>query len=288
MSDLHIRDRVFGGSDLVVMAILNRTRDSFVDGGRHFEDAPAFARIDEVVEQGADVLDIGGVRAGHGEDVSVADELHRVLPAVQYARSNHPGLLVSVDTWRSAVAREVCAAGADVINDTWSAHDPAIVDVAAEAGASYVCSHTPGFAPRTDPFRVQYDDVVADVVSRLRTLSARAVAAGLAPERVLVDPTHDFGKNTYHSLEVTRRLAEVVAIGHPVLVATSRKDFVGETLDLAKGERLEATLAVNVWCALAGARVFRVHDVAAHRRALDMVRAVRGDVPPRVVRRGLA
>ena len=288
MSELHIRNRVFGVSDLVVMAILNRTRDSFLDGGRHFADAAAFARIDEIVEQGADLLDIGGVRAGHGEQVSAAEELRRVLPAVAYARSTHPELLISVDTWRCKVAREVCAAGADLINDTWSAHEPAIIDVAAQAGASYVCSHTPGLAPRTDPFRVEYDDVVADVVSRLSALSARAVAAGLAPERVLVDPTHDFGKNTYHSLEVTRRLAEVVAIGHPVLVATSRKDFIGEALDLAKEERLEGTLAVNIWCALAGARVFRVHDVAAHRRALDMVRVVRGDVPPRVARRGLA
>ena len=284
MTDLRIRDRVFGPTDLVVMAILNRTRDSFLDGGRHFEDAAAFARVDEVVEQGADLLDVGGVRAGHGEDVSVAEELRRVLPVIEYARSTHPGLLLSVDTWRAEVAQE---AGADVVNDTWSAHDPRVIEVAAATGATYVCSHTPGLAPRTDPFRVEYDDVVADVVARLRDLAAHAVAAGLPPERVIVDPTHDFGKNTYHSLEVTRRLAEVVAIGHPVLVATSRKDFIGEALDLPKEQRLEATLAVNVVCALAGARVFRVHDVAEHRRALDMVRAVRGDVPPVLARRGL-
>ena len=285
MIDLRVRDRVFGPTDLVVMAILNRTPDSFHDGGQHVDDAAAFARIDEVVAQGADLLDIGGVRAGHGPQVSVADELRRVMPAVDYARSAHPQLLLSIDTWRAEVAGEVRA---DVVNDTWSAHDPDIIDVAAATGATYVCSHTPGLAPRTDPFRVEYDDVVADVVTRLGALAARAVAAGIDPERVLVDPTHDFGKNTYHSLELTRRIAEVVAIGHPVLVATSRKDFVGEALDLPKSDRLEATLAVNVWCAVAGARVFRVHDVAEHRRALDMLRAVRGDVPPRVARRGLA
>ena len=285
MIDLRVRDRVFGPTDLVVMAILNRTPDSFHDGGQHVDDAAAFARIDEVVAQGADLLDIGGVRAGHGPPVSVTDELRRVMPAVDYARSAHPQLLLSIDTWRAEVAGEVRA---DVVNDTWSAHDPDIIDVAAATGATYVCSHTPGLAPRTDPFRVEYDDVVADVVTRLGALAARAVAAGIDPERVLVDPTHDFGKNTYHSLELTRRIAEVVAIGHPVLVATSRKDFVGEALDLPKSDRLEATLAVNVWCAVAGARVFRVHDVAEHRRALDMLRAVRGDVPPRVARRGLA
>ena len=131
--------------------------------------------------------------------------------------------------------------------------------------------------------------MVADVVRRLTGLARRAVAAGLAPEQVVVDPTHDFGKNTYHSLEVTRRLDRGRwRSAHPVLVATSRKDFVGEALDLPKEQRLEATLAVNVWCAVAGARVFRVHDVLEHRRALDMLRAVRGDVPPRVARRGLA
>lgn len=288
MRDLHIRDRVFGPDELVVMAVLNRTRDSFLDPGRHFTDSAAFARVDEVVAQGADVLDVGGVPAGHGEDVDAAEELRRVLPVIDYARSAHPGLLISIDTWRAEVARVACAAGADVVNDTWSAYDPATMDVAAAAGAAYVCSHTPGLAPRTDPFRVEYDDVVADVVGRLGALSTRALAAGLPPEQVLVDPTHDFGKNTYHSLEVTRRLPEVVALGFAVLVATSRKDFIGETLDLPRDERLEGTLAVDVWCALAGARVFRVHDVAAHRRALDMVRAVRGDVPPRVARRGLA
>lgn len=287
MGDLHVRDRVFGPSDLVVMAILNRTPDSFSDAGRYAGDPAAFARIDEVVEQGADLLDVGGVRAGAGPDVGEVEELRRVLPAIEYARSAHPGLLVSVDTWRSEVARRACAAGADVVNDTWSAHDPAILRVAADAGAAYVCSHTPGLLPRTDPHKVHYADVVADVVARLRTLSRLAVDAGVPPERVLVDPTHDFGKTTSHSLELTRRLAEVVAIGHPVLVATSRKDFLGEALDLPSDQRLEATLAVNVWCAMAGARVFRVHDVAAHRRALDMVRVVRGDLPPRAPLRGL-
>lgn len=285
MSDLRIRDRVFGPSDLVVMAILNRTPDSFYDGGRHAGDAAAFARIDEVVEQGADVLDVGGVRAGAGEHVSAAEELRRVLPAIEYARATHPGLLLSIDTWRAEVAAEVAA---DVVNDAWSAHDPAIIEVAAAAGSTYVCSHPAGLAPRTDPLRVEYDDVVADVVARLRALAAQAVAAGLPPERVIIDPTHDFGKTTRHSLEVTRRLAEVVAIGHPVLVATSRKDFIGEALDLPKKQRLEGTLAANVWCAIHGAQVFRVHDVVEHRRALDMVRVVRGDMPARVARRGLA
>lgn len=288
MSDLRIRDRSFGAGDLVLMAILNRTKDSFVDGGRHFEDAAAFARVDQIVEEGADILDVGAVRAGVGEPVDAGQELARLLPVLEYARATHPQLLLSVDTWRAQVAREVCAAGADLINDAWSAHDPAIIDVTAAAGAAYVCSHTPGLVPRTDPGGIEYADVVADVAARLRQLADRALRAGLAREQILLDPAHDFGKTTAHSLELTRRLHEIVAIGHPVLVATSRKDFVGEALDLPAQERLEGTLAVNVWCALAGARVFRVHDVAAHRRALDMVRILRGDASARLAQRGVA
>ena len=288
MSDLRIRDRVFGAGDLVVMAILNRTRDSFLDAGRHFEDAAAFARVDQIVEEGADILDVGAVRAGAGEPVDAGQELARLLPVLDYARATHPQLLLSVDTWRAQVSREACAAGADLVNDAWSAHEPAIIDVTAAAGATYVCSHTPGLVPRTDPLGIEYDDVVADVAARLRLLADRALQAGLAPEQILLDPAHDFGKTTAHSLQLTRRLPEIVAIGHPVLVATSRKDFVGEALDLPAQERLEGTLAVNVWCALAGARVFRVHDVAAHRRALDMVRILRGDAPARLARRGVA
>jgi dihydropteroate synthase len=204
-------------------------------------------------------------------------------------RQEVPELLVSVDTWRSGVAREAIAAGADLINDTWAGHDPALVEAAGDAGVGVVCSHTGGAVPRTDPYRVEYPDgVLADVVATLRASAARAVACGVPPASVLVDPTHDFGKNTWHSLELLRRTESLAGLGHPLLVALSRKDFVGETLDLPPGERLEGTLAATALAAWMGARVFRAHDVVATRRVLDLVAAVRGEAPPRAALRGLA
>jgi dihydropteroate synthase len=196
--------------------------------------------------------------------------------------------VISVDTWRADVAAQVIAAGADLINDTWAGADPDLVGVAAGTGAGLVCSHTGGLAPRTDPHRVCYDDVVADVRATVTTAATRAVEAGVRRDGVLIDPTHDFGKNTRHSLELTRRLDELVATGWPVLVALSRKDFIGETLDLPPAERLEGTLAATAISAWLGARMFRAHDVRATRRVLDMVASIRGTRQPAVARRGLA
>ena len=156
------------------------------------------------------------------------------------------------------------------------------------SGVGYVCTHTGGLPPRSDPHRVAYDDVVADVVASLAALAERAVALGVRPDGILVDPAHDFGKNTRHSLELCRRLDELVATGWPVLVALSNTKFLGETLDVDKDGRLEATLAVTALAAWQGARVFRTHHPAATRRVLDTIASVRGTRPPAVSRRGLA
>jgi dihydropteroate synthase len=285
---LRLGTRVFAPGETAVMAIVNRTPDSFFDAGATFGLREAMDRVDRAVEEGADIVDIGGVKAGYGDYVSVDEELRRTSSFVAQVRSRHPDVVLSVDTWRSEVARELCGQGADVVNDTWAGADPAVAEVAAEFGAGLVCSHTGGLGPRTDPHRVHYADVVADVVARTGALAARAVELGVRRDGVLVDPTHDFGKNTYHSLELTRRLDEVVAVGWPVLVAVSRKDFVGETLDRPAEDRLAGTLAVTAVSAWQGARVFRTHDVTATRDALRMVGAVRGTVAPAVPRRGLA
>jgi dihydropteroate synthase len=196
--------------------------------------------------------------------------------------------VISVDTWRAEVARVLAGEGADVLNDTWGGVDPELAAVAAEFGTGLVCAHAGGLAPRTRPHRVAYADVVADVVATVTGLAERAVAAGVRPDGIVIDPAHDFGKNTRHSLEVTRRLGELVATGWPVLVSLSRKDFVGETLDLPPGDRLEGTLAATALSAWLGARVFRAHDVTATRRVLDTVASIRGTRPPAVARRGLA
>ena len=270
------------------MAILNRTPDSFYDGGANVDLPRALASVDRAVDDGAALVDVGGVRAGYGPPVDAGEELRRVLPVIAGIRERFPDLVISVDTWRAAVAAQAIAAGADLINDTWAGADPELAAVAASTGAGLVCSHTGGLGPRTDPHRVHYDDVMDDVISTVTDAAARAVAAGVRPDGILVDPTHDFGKNTRHSLELTRRLGELVATGWPVLVALSRKDFVGETLNVPPAERLAGTLAATAISAWHGARVFRAHDVRETRQVLDMVASIQGNRAPLVARRGLA
>jgi dihydropteroate synthase len=285
---LTLGGRKFADTDLLVMAIVNRTRDSFYDAGATFEEGVALERVREVVAQGADVVDIGGVKAGPGEEVDVAEELRRTVPFVEKVRAEFPDLVISVDTWRAEVGDQVCRAGADLLNDAWGGFDPRLAEVAARHGAGLVCTHTNGAVPRTPPQRPAYDDVVHAAVRATVALAERAVRLGVDPDRVLVDPAHDFDKTTAHSLELTRRLGELVDTGWPVLVSLSRKDFVGETLDLPTGERLAGTLAATAVCAWQGARVFRSHDVTETRQVLDMVSSIRGTRPPARAERGLS
>ena len=272
----------------LVMAIVNRTPDSFYDRGATFTDTAAMRRVDKVVAAGADILDIGGVKAGPGDTVDAEEETRRVVPFVDEVRRRHPDVLISVDTWRGEVARRAVEAGADLVNDTWAGHDPGVLIAAGEAGAGFVCSHTGGAVPRTRPFRVGYEDVVADVVQELTAAAERALAAGVPADGVLIDPTHDFGKNTFHGLELLRRLDEIVAVGHPVLMALSNKDFIGETLDADIDGRAEGTLAATAVAAMAGARVFRTHDVPGTLRTVEMVASIVGARPPARTVRGLA
>jgi dihydropteroate synthase len=285
---LRLGRRVFGPRQRLVMAIVNRTPDSFYDRGSTWDEAAAMDRVHRVIAESADIVDIGGVPAAPGSLVDVAEEIRRTVPFVAAVRSAYPDLVISVDTWRHETARELCAAGADLINDTWGGWDQRLAEVAAEHGVGLVCSHAGGLPPRTRPYRIAYDDVVADVLSRTLAAASRAVSAGVDPARVLLDPAHDFGKNTWHSLEVTRRLGELVAAGWPVLVSLSNKDFVGETLNAAVGERLTGTLATTAVCAWLGARVFRAHQVRETRQVLDMVSAILGELPPARAVRGLA
>ncbi|MGQ0842474.1 dihydropteroate synthase [Actinokineospora sp.] len=273
----------------LVMAIVNRTRDSFYDRGATFAEAPALAAVDRAVADGADIVDIGGVRAGsHGEPVDAAEEARRVVPFVAAVRERHPDLVISVDTWRHEVGALVCDAGADLINDTWAGADPKLAEVAAEYGVGIVCSHTGGAAPRTDPHRVRYTDVVAEVAAELAARAERMVAIGVPRAGVLIDPTHDFGKNTWHGLELVRRLGELVDTGWPVLMALSNKDFIGETLGVGPADRVDGTLAATAVSAWTGARVFRAHEVRRTRQVVDMVASIAGTRPPTRAVRALA
>jgi dihydropteroate synthase len=284
--------RRVAGDRALIMAIVNRTPDSFYDRGATFTDEAAKSAAHRVVEDGADVVDVGGVKAGPGQTVDADEEIARVVPFIEWLRGAFPDVVISVDTWRAAVAKQACAAGADLINDTWGGVDPELPGVAAEFNAGLVCSHTGGAVPRTRPFRVNYGvterGVVDDVIAEVTAAAQRAVAAGVARDRILIDPTHDFGKNTYHGLSLLRHVEELVKTGWPVLMALSNKDFVGETLGVGLTERLEGTLAATALAAHAGAAMFRVHEVGPTRRVLEMVASIQGVRPPTRTVRGLA
>jgi dihydropteroate synthase len=285
---LRLGTREFGPHEPVIMAIVNRTPDSFYDRGATFAEDAALERVDRVVAEGAAIVDIGGVKAGPGAEVDAAEEIRRTAGFVARVRERHPSLVISVDTWRHEVGEAVCEAGADLLNDAWGGVDPKLAEVAARYGAGLVCTHAGGAAPRTRPHRVAYDDVMADVLRVTLGLAERAAALGVRRDGILIDPGHDFNKNTRHSLEATRRLDEMTATGWPVLVSLSNKDFVGETLGVPVKERLLGTLAATAVSAWLGARVYRVHEVAETRQVLDMVAAIAGHRPPAVSRRGLA
>ena len=272
----------------LVMAIINRTPDSFYDQGATFTDEAAMDAVRQAVDDGADLVDIGGVKAGPGDEVDEAQEIERVIPFLARVRDAFPDLLISVDTYRPGVARRAGAEGVDLINDTWGGVNPDLLEVVAEIGAGLVCSHTGGAVPRTRPHRVRYTDVVQDVLDKVVGDAERAVAAGVARDSILVDPTHDFGKNTFHGLALLRHVDALVDTGWPVLMALSNKDFIGETLGVGLQERLEGTLAATALAAAAGARVFRVHEVAQTRRVLEMVGAIVGTASPARTVRGLA
>ena len=276
----------------LIMAIVNRTPDSFYDRGATFGDDSAKAAVHGAIAEGADIIDVGGVKAGPGRTVETGEEITRVVPFIEWIRDAYPDQLVSVDTWRVAVARRACEAGADLINDTWAGAEPGLPEVAAEFGAGLVCSHTGGASPRSRPFRVSYGTstrgVVDDVIAEVTAAAERAAAAGVSKDAILIDPTHDFGKNTFHGLALLHHVKDLVNTGWPVLMALSNKDFVGETLGVGLTERLEGTLAATALAAAAGVRMFRVHEVGHTRRVLDMVAAIEGVRAPTRTVRGLA
>jgi dihydropteroate synthase len=287
--NLRLRGRTFAPGETGLLAIINRTPDSFYDEGRYLDDDAALSAVARAVAEGADAVDIGGVKAGPGPEVSAAEELRRVVSFVAAIRAAHPDLPISVDTWRASVADAACAAGADLINDAWAGHDPELSSVAGAHGVGYLCAHTGGHPPRTDPHRVRYDDVVAEAVADLTRQVEAALAAGVREDGLLIDAAQDFGKNTYHSLQVTGQVNALVATGWPVLLAVSNKKFIAETLGLdgRKSDRIIGTLATTAVAVWEGVRLVRAHDVAQTRQVLDMVAGLRTGIPA-LARRALA
>ena len=278
-----IGSRIFDfDRQVAVMAIINRTPDSFFDKGATFAldravDAALAAAVD-----GADWVDIGGVPFGRGDPVGLAEEIDRVVPVIAaiHARSD---VVISVDTTNAEVARLSIEAGASVINDTSGFSDPAMAGVVAASSATLVITHSNG-VPRSEPQSPQYDDVTREVVAYLRTRVEQAEAAGIPRDRLVVDPGHDLNKNTMHTLEITRRLQEVVAIGLPTLAAVSNKDFIGEAIDREQGKRQSGSIAAAVICIMNGARIVRMHDVPAAVDAVRLTEAVLGFRQPAYAR----
>lgn len=266
------------------MGIVNRTPDSFYDGGR-MGLAESVKHALALVEAGADMLDVGGVKAGPGPDVPEEEERERLLPLVE-ALASETDVALSVETHRAPIAAEALDAGASIVNDVTGLSDPALADVVAAAGGSLVVMHHGGQI-RGRPRNPRYADVVAAVREQLLEYASAAGAAGIPKERVIVDAGLDFGKNTWHSLELVRRTHELAGLGHPLLVAPSRKDVVGETLDLPSDERLEGTLALIALSVWGGASIVRVHDVRPAVRTVRMVEAVMGRRRPAEPVRGL-
>ncbi|WP_442576107.1 dihydropteroate synthase [Microbacterium sp. F51-2R] len=261
------------------MAVVNRTPDSFHDAGATFALDAAVARAVQAADLGARWVDVGGVPFGRGPAVSTSAEIDRVVPLISAIAARRPDVVISVDTHSAAVAREAVAAGASVVNDTSGLADPQMAAVVAETGVHIVITHSVG-PPRQEKPAAHFTDVVAEVRRFLLGRIHRAQAAGIPRERIIIDPGHDLDKNTLHSLEITRRLGEIASLGLPLLVAVSHKDFIGESIDRPRGERLAGTLAAMTACIWQGARIVRMHDVQAAVDAARMTEAMLGMRPP--------
>jgi len=256
-------------TDFTVMGVVNVTPDSFSDGGRYIDADAAISHGLELQAEGAEILDIGGESTRPGaEPVDAAAELERVLPVIDGLRARGATAQISIDTSKATVAVAALEAGATIINDVTALRaDPEMAAVVAASGAQCCLMHMLG-EPRTMQDDPRYDDVVSDIKAFLEERMAFAVAAGVAEERILLDPGIGFGKTVEHNLELLARLDEVVALGRPVVIGTSRKGFLGRITGRPVDDRLAATIATNVLAYERGARVFRVHDVAPVRDAL--------------------
>jgi dihydropteroate synthase len=256
----------------LVMGILNRTPDSFFDRGAYWETERFLARAEQLVDEGADILDVGGVKAGPGPEVSEAEEMDRVVPAIQalHARFDVP---LSVDTWRASVAAESYQAGALIGNDISGFADPDYLTAAAAAGASVVATHI-RLAPRVADPDPHYDDVVADVTGSLADRGDRARRAGIAPERIVVDAGLDLGKTWQQSLVLLRASDRLAALGYPLLLSASNKTFLGKLLDLDVGDRRDASLAATAVGVSLGCRIVRTHDVRGTWRVCRLLAAI--------------
>ncbi len=256
-----------------VMGILNVTPDSFSDGGRFFDPAAALEHAQQMAADGADIIDIGGESTRPGaEPVTLEEELRRTVPIIEKL-SGELDIPISIDTYKPEVAREALDAGAVMINDINGLREEKMVELAAEKDVPVVVMHMKG-TPRDMQKNPTYEDVIAEVCNWLGDQAKRAVQGGLSKNRILIDPGIGFGKTLEHNLEILRRLAEFKSLGHPIVLGTSRKAFIGAILGLPSDERVEGTLATVVYGITQGANIVRVHDVKEVARACRIADAI--------------
>jgi dihydropteroate synthase len=267
------------GGAFRVMGIVNVTPDSFSDGGLCLEPSAAVAHGLELEAEGAQILDVGGESTRPGAlPVAAPEELRRIQPVIEGLAAARTAAEISIDTSKAAVARVALRAGATIVNDVTAFRaDPELVALVAERGAQCCLMHMLG-EPRTMQIDPRYDDVVSDVKAFLEQRMAFAIAEGVAEERIMLDPGIGFGKTVADNLELLRRLDELVALGRPVVIGTSRKSFLARLTDDRAPDRLAATIATNVLAYERGARVFRVHDVAPVYDALAVAAATVGEL----------
>lgn len=271
--------------EAAVMAIINRTPDSFYDGGATFGLEAAVGAALRAVEDGAHWLDIGGVPFAPGPELPWQEEAERVVPVIRAIR-RQTNAIISADTFQPRVAAAAIEAGADVINDTTGLGSPGLARVVADAGVHLVITHSLA-RPRTPYPRPAYADVTAEVARFLQEKVELAREWGIEGSKIVIDPGHDLNKNTVHTLEVTRRLDEIAALGYPVLAAVSNKDFIGETLDQPKTERLSGSLAAGIICLMNGARILRMHNVPESVAAVRLFEATAGWRAPAYLRHNM-
>jgi dihydropteroate synthase len=269
---LRLRTRSLSLDRVAVVGILNVTPDSFYDGGRYIAAARALDRVHAMIAEGVDVIEVGGEKAGPGPSVSAEEEIARVVPVIEAIR-RETDLPISIDSWKPDVARAAVEAGADIVNSIDGFDDPRLRRVAAETEAGVVVMHIQG-KPRVANPNPRYADVVGDVRSSLLERVERCLQDGVLPERIMIDPGPGFGKTAAHDLEIVRRIDAFTALPYPVMLAASRKSFIGAVLGGGPDERLEGTLAVLAWGVLKGVKLVRVHDVQAAVRTVKMTEAV--------------
>lgn len=283
---LSIGARLFEGPGPFLMGIVNATPDSFSDGGRFLDPEAAVAQALRLAAEGADLVDLGGESTRPGAPPVPADEeLRRVVPVIERLRARGFALPISVDTTKGAVARAALAAGADLVNDVSGLADPDLARVVAAARVPAVLMHTRG-TPAEMQSRAVYADVVAEVAAELRAVLDRAVAAGVDPASVILDPGVGFAKTAEHNVALLARVGELRALGRPLLVGPSRKSFIGKLTGAPVEDRVPGTLAAVTACVLAGVELLRVHDVAACRQAALVAAALRDAAHPGAAPRG--